>query len=102
MCAHDEIIFDFIHNSIDIGLFPEHEYFELKRNDNQDIIQGRKDLFAVLLSMKYLMNRTDYSNMIKKIDKLITNVSSKSHVYTKKELLNEMRLPLNFLKIKEI
>lgn len=102
MCAHDEIVFNFVHGSIDIGLLPEHGEFQLKTTKNGDLIQGRKDLFALLLSMKYFMNRTDYNKMIQRIDALITKTASKSTVYSKEDLLDTMNLPLDFVKIRQI
>ena len=102
MCAHDEIVFSFVHGSIDIGLLPEHGEFKLKTTKNGDLIQGRKDLFALLLSMKYFMNRTDYNKMIQRIDALITKTASKSTVYSKEDLLDTMNLPLDFVKIRQI
>lgn len=102
MCAHDEIMFNFRHASIDIGLFPEHNEFQLKRNDAGEIIQGRKDLFALLLSMKYLMNRTDFNRMIQRIESLITKTANKSKVYTKEELIETMRLPQDYYKIRQL
>lgn len=102
MCAHDEIVFDFVHGSIDIGELPEHQQFLLKRTSRGNLIQGRKDLFALLLSMKYLMKRTDYNRMIQRIDSLITKTSTKSKVYTKDELIEYMNLPMDYLKIRQI
>ena len=102
MCAHDEIVFNFSHKSIDIGQFPEHDYFKLKKNEKGNIIQGRKDIFALLLSMKYLMNRTNYNKMIQRLESLITKTVKKSNIYTKNELLEYMNLPYDFEKLKQI
>ena len=75
MCAHDEIMFNYSHRSIDIGKFPEHDTFILKVNEKGNVIQGRKDLFAILLCMKYLMNRTEYNKMIQRLESLITKTA---------------------------
>lgn len=102
MCAHDEIVFDFVHGSIDIGMLPEHAEFHLKTTKKGDLIQGRKDLFALLLCMKYFMNRTDYNRMIQRIDALITKTASKSKVYSKEDLMDNMNLPFDFVRIRQI
>lgn len=102
MCAHDEIVFNFVHGSIDIGEFPEHSKFKLKRTSKGNLIQGRKDLFALLLCMKYLMKRTDYNKMIQRIDSLIIKTSNKSTIYTKEELIEYMNLPIDYLKLRQI
>lgn len=102
MCAHDEIVFNFVHRSIDIGEFPEHKQFQLKRTKYGNLIQGRKDLFALLLCMKYLMNRTDYNRMIQSLEGLINKTASKSKVFSKEELIEYMNLPLDYYVIKQI
>ena len=102
MRAHDEIVFDFVHGSIDIGEFPEHQEFSLKRTKKGDLIQGRKDLFALLLCMKYLMKRTDYNRMIQRLDSLITKIANKSKVYNINELIEYMNLPTDYLKLRQI
>lgn len=102
MCAHDEIVFNFSHKSIDIGLFPEHSYFSIKKNKEGNMIQGRKDMFALLLCMKYLMSRTSYNKMIQKMESLVSKTVKRSKVYTKNELLDYMNLPYDFGKLRQI
>jgi len=102
MCAHDEIIFNFAHRSIDIGILPEHKYFKLKVNKAGNVIQGRKDLLALFISMKYLMSKSDYNKFIQRIESLVNKYIKKSKVLTKNELLNYMNLPKNFDILKTI
>jgi len=102
MCAHDEIIFNFSHKSIDIGLLPEHKKFKLKVNKSGNIIQGRKDLLALFISMKYLMSKSDYNKFIQKIESLIYKHIKKSKIVSKTKLLDYMHLPRNFEILKTI
>ena len=102
MCAHDEIIYNFVHGSIDIGELPEHINFKLKRTENGNLIQGRKDLFALLLCMKYLMKKGSYNEFIQRFDSLIKKTAKKSKIYTEKELVEYMNLPSDYLKLRQI
>lgn len=74
----------------------------MSKNENGNIIQERKDIFALLLCMKYLMNRTNYNKMIQRLESLINKTVKKSNIYTKNELLEYMNLPYDFEKIKQI
>jgi hypothetical protein len=76
--------------------------FILKVNEKGNVIQGRKDLFAILLCMKYLMNRTEYNKMIQRLEALITKTAEKSNVYSLNELLYIMNLPLDYSRLKQI
>lgn len=102
MCAHDEIVFNFVHGANDIGILNEHAYFNLNKTKEGNLTQGKKDLFALLISMKYMMNRTDYNKLIQELDSLITKTSKKSKVYSREELIKEMHLPLDFVRIRQI
>ena len=101
MCAHDEILINFEHKRIDIQM-PELNYFELKRNEKGNVIQGRKDLFAVLISVKYLTNRTTYNLFIQNIESHIVKFINKTKCITYEELLNYMHLPINYYELKQL
>jgi len=77
MCAHDDTLVGYVHNRIDIGLFPEHHKLKMRSNDNGELLQGRKDLMAVLISIKYLINKTSYKAFLTSIASLISKLSAK-------------------------
>lgn len=101
MCAHDEILINFEHKRIDISM-PELNHFSLKTNDKGNIIQGRKDLFAVLISIKYLTNKTTYNQFIQNLESKISKFISKTNCITKEELLDYMHLPINYYELKQL
>lgn len=70
MCAHDEMLLSYKHNRITLAPLPEHSYLKLKQLENGEYIQGRKDLLALLISIRYLINRTYFSHLIKNISNL--------------------------------
>jgi len=101
MCAHDEMLINFEHKRIDIQL-PELKNFDLKTNSKGNIIQGRKDLFAVLISIKYLTNRTTYNLFIQNIESKISKFVSKTNCVSYDELLDYMHLPNNYYELKRL
>lgn len=99
MCAHDEIFYNFLHGSIKIPENEYHKQFKLLKNKNNEIIQGRKDLFTLLIVMKHFVNRARYKKFINKINILINSHMKSVHSYSKEELLLTMHLPQNFAEI---
>ena len=102
LCAHDEMLINFEHKRIDLWKLPEHDYFDLRKNQNGAVIQGRKDLFAILISIKYLTNKTTYNLFMQELESKINRLMSKKNCFTKEELLEFMNLPINFYELKQI
>ena len=101
MCAHDEMLINFEHKRIDISM-PELDHFKLKTNKKGNIIQGRKDLFAVLISIKYLTNKTTYNQFIQNLESKISKFLNKTSCVSKEELLDYMHLPVNYYELKQL
>ena len=101
MCAHDEMLINFEHKRIYLAM-PELNNFKLKRNSKNNIIQGTKDLFTVLISIKYLTNRTTYNQFIQNLESKISKFVSKTKCITDKELLDYMHLPINYYELKQL
>ena len=101
MCAHDEILINFEHKRIDIQM-PELQHFNLKTNSKGNIIQGRKDLLAVLISIKYLTNRTTYNLFIQNLESKISQFARKTKCISYDELLDYMHLPNNYYELKQL
>lgn len=93
MCAHDEVLLNYKHDRLTLPPLYEHEYLECSKNKNGAIIQGRCDLLALLITIRYLINRTLYSNLITKISAMSKKTYSKiSHLVTRKEFLDYIGL----------
>ena len=67
MCAHDEVLLNYKHGRIILPPLFEHSYLGLKQLKNGEYIQGRKDLLALLIAIRYLINRTLYKHLIDRI-----------------------------------
>lgn len=103
MCAHDELLLGYVHRRIDIGELTEHQKIMCVRSKNGDLLQGRGDVLALLISIKYFVNRTMYNELIQELSSAINKCYKKiSHSITKKEFLNYIGLPEDYEKLKVI
>jgi len=101
ICCHDDKLLGFIHSKVNIRTTKYHYQFSLLKNSNS-YIQGKKDLFAALIAIKYFVDKNTYSKFIDNISNLIDEYSSKITSITKKEMLDSMYLPENFVEIKKL
>ena len=101
ICCHDDKLFGFVHNKINIRTTKYHHQFNLLKKANV-YVQGKKDLFASLICIKYFTDKDSYSKFINNISKLIDEYSYKIKSITKQELVKYMFLPENFEKIKDL
>ena len=102
MCAHDEIFYNFLHGSIKIPITSFHQYFSLLTNKNGEIVQGRKDLFALLIIIKHFVSKTRYKKFIRQLSSLINKQTKINKSYTRDDLLMFMHLPNDFEKIADL
>lgn len=102
ICCHDDKLYGFIHNKVHIMTTPYHIHFNLLKNDKNEYLQGKKDLFAAIICIKYFIGKKSYNNFITNICNLIDEYSEKIKGISKKELLNYMYLPQNFYEIKDL
>lgn len=94
VCAHGERLYSFqINESIPDTLL--HQKLQIKKKKN-NYICGKKDLFAVVITLKYLISHEDFKNLKANLSKLINNVLSQCPHLTKNKLLSEMGFPENW------
>ncbi len=101
MCAHDEMLCSYVHERITIPPLPEHRVINCKRNKSGELIQGRSDILALIISIKYFVNRTMYNEFIQNISSCINRCYNKiSHCVSKEEFLNYIGLSEDYEALK--
>ena len=75
-----------------------HAKLEIPMN-GQQYIYGKKDLFAVVISFRYLLTPADFSAFKRRLSLLITNTVRKSDSLETATLLKAMGMPSNWKKI---
>lgn len=102
ICCHDDILISFIDDKLGIKTTKYHKKFNLKKDKNNNIIQGKKDLFAILISIKFFLNQNRFNALIDNISDLITKYDEEIGSLNRKQLLSIMHLPNNFEKLKDL
>lgn len=102
ICCHDDKLYGFTHNKVHIMNTSYHSHFNLKKNTKGEYLQGKKDLFAVLIGIKFFIDNETYNRFINNIEKLINEYSKKINSISKQELLQYMFLPENFTDLKNL
>lgn len=102
ICCHDDILLSFVDDKLGIKTTKYHKEFNLKKDKNNNIIQGKKDLFAILISIKFFSNRKKFNTLIDNLMKLINEYDKEIGSLNKKQLLSIMHLPDNIEKLKDL
>lgn len=102
ICCHDDKLYGFFHKKVRVMTTPYHKYFNLKESVNGQYIQGKNDLFASIICIKYFVDKETYARFIENISSLVDEYSDKIEGITKKEFLEFMYLPENFVEIKDL
>ncbi len=97
VCAHGERLFSFrIHETIPDTLLHKKLQIPLKNNN---YVYGKQDLFAVVISLRYLISNEDFKVFKTDLTKLINKVLKQCPHLTREQLLKEMGFPANWDKI---
>ena len=102
ICCHDDILLSFIDDKLGIKTTKYHREFNLKTDKNNNIIQGKKDLFAILISIKFFSSKHKFNNLIDNLSNLITKYDKEIGSLNRNQLLSVMHLPENFEKLKDL
>lgn len=102
ICCHDDILLSFIDDKLGIKTTKYHNEFNLKKDKNNNIIQGKKDLFAILISIKFFSSKDKFNILIDDLSDLITKYDEEIGSLNRKQLLSIMHLPENFEKLKDL
>lgn len=102
ICCHDDILLSFIDDKLGIKTTKYHNEFNLKKDKNNNIIQGKKDLFAILTSIKFFSSKDKFNTLIDNLSDLITKYDEEISSLNRSQLLSIMHLPENFEKLKDL
>ena len=102
ICCHDDILLSFIDDKLGIKTTKYHKHFDLKKDKNNNIIQGKKDLFAILISIKFFSSKEKFNSLIDNLSNLITKYDKEIGSLNRSQLLSIMHLPEDFEKLKDL
>ena len=102
ICCHDDILLSFIDDKLGIKTTKYHEVFDLKKDKNNNIIQGKKNLLAVLISIKLFCSKSKFDLLMNNLITLINEYDKEIVSLNKSQLLSIMHLPESFEILKEL
>ena len=99
VCAHNERLYDYRYLKGEIRTTAVHKKLGLKKKKGY-YLQGKKDLFAVVIIFKYLLTDEDFGDFIEKF-KLVTNkFLEETNIIQETQILKMMGFPQNWYDIK--
>jgi abortive infection bacteriophage resistance protein len=97
VCAHGERLFSY-RTSDSIGDLLLHQKLDIPKK-NSEYMYGKHDLFAVVISLRYLLPKEDFLAFKRQLIKLINGLVRDVEHLKKEDILKEMGFPSNWEKI---
>lgn len=102
VCAHSERLYDFsVKRSRAILDMPAHATLGIAKSKSGLYNQGKKDLFASLICLKYLLEQDEFDEVVMSIDAALCKLHSKTKVLPPNKILSCMGFPENWVDIRE-
>lgn len=100
LCAHEEILFDHrIQRQIDDTKY--HEALNIPKMDGE-YIYGKKDLFALIIILKQMLRKEDFSTMLHELNYEISRLDGRLKSISIGKVLDRMGFPINYMEIERI
>ena len=92
ICAHNNRIYNYKINNDEMQLsdLDVHYKLNIPKDKNNKYIKGKNDLFAVLISLKYLLSKDDFNDLVNELETSINTLKSNLKVISIDKILNEM------------
>lgn len=100
ICAHNERLFSH-RDRFEIPNTIIHTKLNISMNGEQYVF-GRRDLFATVISLRYLLNKPDFLEFKRQLKHEMTKVIKRSHSLTKEVLLSSMGFPTDWERISQL
>lgn len=101
-CAHEERLYN-IYVKFAIDNFPHiHGSLGLPRNSSGNYIKGKNDLFSLLISLKLLLLRSEFNQLVSKLKREIDSLNGNFHTILPSDITDKMGFPSNWYNIKRI
>lgn len=101
VCAHNERLYDYVYQKGEIKNTDMHKLMALKKRKGV-YVQGKKDLFAVVIVLKYLLNAVEFSKFIDSLDNLTNDFLTKTSIIQELQLLKMMGFPVNWKDLRNL
>lgn len=100
VCAHNERLFDYNYEKGAIKDSYIHQILNVPKKNSRYKI-GKSDLFAVLISLKYLLDKEDFEDLIMKIEAQMNTLYSLTKKVNSDQMRKYMGFPKNWADIRK-
>jgi abortive infection bacteriophage resistance protein len=94
-CAHNDRFFNYKTNKGELPSLRLHKELGLIRLPNGNYPQGKRDLFAVIIALRYLLEDVNFTLFFQNLEGIIVNHPD-NIIFPKAELMKSMGFPLNW------
>ena len=94
-CAHNDRLYNYISNKGELPSMRLHKELGLIRLPNGNYLHGKRDLFAVIIALRYMLEDTHFILFFNKLKDIITSHPDNT-IFPKTELIKSMGFPSNW------
>lgn len=76
--------------------FDAHTTLKIPLTDGKEFDYGKRDFFACILALKYVLSKGEYMKLIKEMYRLFSTTRTKLSVVSEEDILKEMGFPLDW------
>ena len=98
LCAHEDIVFDH-KTQVYIDDTKYHSLLGLKQNSLGEYIQGKTDLFAVVIIFKQMLQKERFRDFMRELTATFEAFDNNVEVITNEKLFERMGFPQNYMDI---
>ena len=76
--------------------FDAHSIMQILKTDGKEYDNGKRDLFAAMIALRYVLSAADYKKMIKEIYRQFSYFRARMNVLREEDILHEMGFPIDW------
>ena len=100
LCAHEDIVYEH-RTQKKISTTKYHRELNIPMTD-EEYVYGKNDIFAVIIMLKCMLNKDDFSSLINEIDYDLNVLDGKVNIVPQEKILDRMGFPSNWKDIKNL
>jgi abortive infection bacteriophage resistance protein len=100
-CAHNDRLYNYKSNKAELPSMRLHKELKLIRLPNGNYTNGKQDLFAVVIALRYLLEDNNFFQFFTKLENIILGHPD-NNIFPKKELIKIMGFPVNWQDVKQL
>ena len=98
LCAHEDMVYDH-RTQVYIDDTKYHSLLGLKTNDLGEYIQGKTDMFAIVIIFKQMLQKDRFNEFMKELKLAFEVFDNNVNVISNEKLLDKMGFPKNYMDI---